>query len=45
MEILKEKNTDFICKIIGPRITEDDVEYYDELKRYISNKKLQNNIA
>ena len=44
MEILKEKNTDFICKIIGPRITEDDVDYYEELKRYISNKKLQNNI-
>ncbi len=42
--ILKRQNHDFICNIIGPRVTPDDNIYYDELTKLIKENRLMENI-
>jgi len=44
MKILKDKNTRFICRILGPIITEDDQIYKEILKESIIGKDLQDKV-
>jgi len=40
MEILKNRQINFICQIIGPKITTDDNIYFEEIKEMVIQKDL-----
>jgi len=44
IKILKDKNIKFICRILGPIITEDDQIYKEILRKSILDKDLEKNI-